>query len=279
MPAASKLVYDHAWRLFEQGYLAKSQNESEQALRQFQMSDLPSAAKFRLLDSEVMLYRGMYDGALDTLGAYREFGNRDGSIKKLAIESVAYIRQGQSSLAAEKITQAQAMCNAAITESCGDVLSAKAILAIKAGHLEEARDYFLQALAFARNENNQWLQANTTLNLGYIALQVDHYDEAVDWSKDSYQRSIAFGFENIAQGAAGNLGWAYYQLGDAERALKQFLDAEKSAERLGNSHYELKWVSTAGYIYQDSGDLPGASEAFRHALYLARERSTAKKTS
>ena len=271
MPAEAQLVYDHAWRLFEQGYLAKSQSESELAFHQFQISDPAAAAKFRLLDAEAMLYRGMYDGALDALGSYRKFGNQDGLIEKLAIEAVAYTRQGQLSLAREKIAQAQSMCGATAAPACGEVLSAQAILAIKVGHLEDARDLFLKTLVFARGNKDRWLEANTTLNLGYIALQVDHYDEAVDWSTASYQRALAFGFENIAQGAAGNLGWAYYQLGDEERALKQFLDAEKTAERLGNSHYELKWLSTAGYIYQDSGNLMGASEAFRQALDLARK--------
>jgi len=271
VPAAAKRAYDHAWRLFEQGYLAASQRESELAFRQFQISDPSSAAKFRLLDAEAMLYRGMYDDSLSTLNSDYEFGNRDSAVEKLAIEAVAYTRQGQLTLAGDRIAQAQAMCIAWIAQSCGEVLSARALLAIKVGNLDEARAFFLKALAFARADNDRWLEANTVLNLGYIALQVDHYDEAVDWSKTSYDRAVAFGFENIAQGAAGNLGWAYYQLGDRERALKQFIDAEHSAERLGNSRYELKWVSTAGYIYQDAGDYTQASQSFRQALYLARK--------
>ncbi len=270
-PSTAKLAYDHAWRLFEQGYLAKSQSESEQAFQQFRISDPVSAARFSVLDAEAMLYRGMYDGALHTLESYRGFGSRDNLVEKLSIEAVAYTRQGQVTLAGDRIAQAQAMCDAERMESCGGVPSARAILAIKGGRLDEARELFLKALAFARNDNDRWLEANTTLNLGYIALQLDHYDEAVDWSKTSYDSAVAFGFENIAQIAAGNLGWAYYQLGDSDRALKQFLDAEKSAERLGSSRYELKWLSTAGYIYQDSGDYTQASESFRQSLYLARK--------
>ena len=53
----------------------------------------------------------------------------------------------------------------------------------------------------------------------------------------SRQRSalLGAGAEDLEQNAAGNLGWAYFQLGDDERALQQFLKAEKSAAALATS--------------------------------------------
>ncbi|MGA3081175.1 MAG: CHAT domain-containing protein [Terracidiphilus sp.] len=109
------------------------------------------------------------------------------------------------------------------------------------------------------------------MNLGFTALQIDHYDEAVDWSRSAYRTAVELGYENFAQGAAGNLGWAYFQLGDSERALKQFLEAEKSSTRLGNLRYELKWISTTGYVYQATGDQTRAMQSYRQALDLARQ--------
>jgi len=38
----------------------------------------------------------------------------------------------------------------------------------------------------------------------------------------------------MAQGVSGNLGWAYYQLGDDDRALELYLEAENTAARLGD---------------------------------------------
>ena len=141
----------------------------------------------------------------------------------------------------------------------------------KAGQFPQARQSFLQALAFARSHHDPWLEAEATLNLGYIAMQVNHFDESVDWSTSAHQEAARSGYENFAQIAAGNLGWAYYQLGDDERALDQFLDAEKAAARLGNLRYELKWLSTAGYVYRDSGDWTRAAQSYRQALDLARQ--------
>jgi CHAT domain-containing protein len=271
LPGRAQAEYNHAWHLFQQGYLAKSQLEAELAYKQFQISDPQWATKFQLLEAESMLYRGMYDGALSVLGAYRDSESQEGTLQKLAIEVFALIHQEQLPVASQKLAQAEAICSTADFKTCGEVLSARAILELKYGQFARARQSFLKILSFAGSHQDTWLKANTTLNLGYIALQVDHYDEAVDWSRSAYQSAITLGYENIAQGAAGNLGWAYYQLGDDERALEQFVQAEKSAERLGNIRYELKWLSTAGYVYRDTLDLPRATESYRQALYLARQ--------
>ncbi len=93
----------------------------------------------------------------------------------------------------------------------------------------------------------------------------------LEWSNSAYREAVRYGYENSVQIAAGNLGWSYYELGDEERALKQFLDAEKSAVRLGNIRYELRWLSTAGYVYSDSGDWDRATRSYRQALNLAQQ--------
>jgi CHAT domain-containing protein/Tfp pilus assembly protein PilF len=82
---------------------------------------------------------------------------------------------------------------------------------------------------------------------------------------------MELGAEGLAQIASGNLGWAYYQLGDNERALEHFLEAEKAATRLGDFHTELKWLSNAGYVYHDTGDPIRATQSYRRALYLAKQ--------
>jgi CHAT domain-containing protein len=126
-------------------------------------------------------------------------------------------------------------------------------------------------LAFAQAHQDRFLAANASMNLGWAALQVGHFDEGADWSRAAYLAAAKLGAEDLAQTALGNLGWAYYQLGDGDRALEQFSAAEKSAERLGDVSDELLWISTSGYVYRDTGDLPRATESYRQALALARQ--------
>lgn len=271
-PATAQAAYDHAWRMFQSGYLALSQQEAESAARKFQASDPSWASRFTLLEADSMLRRGMYEDSLRVLSTYRSSAAGDaGTVEKLAIEAVALTRQQHLQAADQRLTQAETICRSADFAACGNVVAARGIFEAKLGQFTQARQTFLQALSFARSHRDPWLEATTTLNLGFVAMQVNHYDEAVGWSNSAYREAIRYGYENSIQIAAGNLGWSYYELGDDDRALEQFLDAEKSAARLGNFRYELKWLSTAGYVYSDSGDWARAAQSYRQALVLARQ--------
>jgi len=265
-PDSAQAAYDHAWTLFLHGKLADSQRESEQGYRQFQIADPVWASKFQLLEAESMVVRGLYPGALRLLAAYPTSNGPEGTVSKLAIEAVALTRQRQSADADQKLTQAEVLCKSA----CGDVLRARGTLATRQGQPALARRYYLDTVAFARSHHDRFLEASASLNLGWAALQIDHFDEAVDWSRIAYQAANDLGAEDLAQLALGNLGWAYYQLGDDERALDIFLEAEKSAEKLGDVRRELIWTSTAGYVYRDSGDLDRATHSYQQALSLAK---------
>ncbi len=271
-PTTAQAAYDHAWRLFQSGYLAMSQQEAESAAKQFQISDPSWASRFTLLEADSMLRRGMYEDALHLTSA---LGNsltpNAGAIEKLAIEAVALTRQQQLKAADLRLTQAEAICRASTFASCGNVLAARGIFESKLGQVVQARQAFLQALSFARSHRDPWLEASTTLNLGFIAMQVDHYDEAVDWSNSAYEEALRFGYENTAEGAAGNLGWAYFQLGDDERALDKFNAAERDAARLGSVRNQLRWLGDAAYVYLNSGDWDRAANSCRQALNLARQ--------
>lgn len=267
----AQIEYSHAWRLFEQGYLTNCQHEAELGYKAFRLADPRWAERFLLLESEAMLYRGLYDQSLNLLNGFRDVSGREGLVRKLTIEAIASTRQQQLQRAEHSLDEAEKNCAAETVEACGEVFSARAILDLKRGQSAEARQQFLNGLSFARSHRDPYLQAQAALNLGYIALQADRYDEAVDWSRLAYRAASTSGYENTMQIAAGNLGWAYYQLGDRERALEQFQQAEKSAERIGNVRYQLKWLSTAGYIYLDGEDFERAEGDYRRALYLARQ--------
>jgi CHAT domain-containing protein len=270
-PGGAQVAYDHAWKLFQQGRLVDSQQEAKEGYRYFRISNPEWASKFQLLEAEAMVWRGMYDGALQVLSTYQNSSDRDGMILKLVFEAVAYTHQQQPSLAVQRLTQAESLCESFEYSTCGEVLRARGNLAIKQGQLSQGRQYFSDTLAFAQTHHDRFLEAGASLNLGFAALQTDRYDEAMDWSESAYREANEMGSEGLAQLALGNVGWAYFQLGDDERALQQFLEAEKSATRLGNLRDELKWISDAGYVYHDSDDSTHATQSYHRALDLARQ--------
>lgn len=265
-------MYAHALKLFQHGYLEESQREAELSYLRFEQSDPTAAARFQVLAAESMVYRRMSSDALKSLADFRANPADHGLIvSELAVRAIALKREEHSVEAHRELAKADEICRNEDLVDCGDASGANGVLDVEEGELEAARQAFVEQLNLARSHKDMWRQATANSNLGWVALHLNHFDEAVDWSTKARKQAEQLGAENMAQVASGNLGWAFYQLGDYERALEEFLDAQKGAARLGNFGAELGWISTAGYVYRDSGNLDRAAESYRQALNLARQ--------
>ena len=218
-----------------------------------------------------MLYRGLYADSLAALSNLDpSTGDPDDRLQQLITEAVSLAHLHSIAHARQRLAQADAICSATALEACGEVLGAHGILAMERGQLSDARQAFLSSLAFAQQHHDLNLESNARLNLGTVALQDNHFDEAVNWSQQAYASSLAMGNRNRAQIALGNLGWAYFELGDSERALPLFREAERQATQLGNIRNRVKWLTTTGYVYQNTGDWMRAAQFYGQVLDLAR---------
>jgi CHAT domain-containing protein/Tfp pilus assembly protein PilF len=270
--ASPQSAYDHAWLLFVRGDLENSQLEAQREYARFRFSDRLWASRLRLVAAEAMVARGTNDDALQLLAAYQPIPeDRGEEVQDLAIEAVALTRQQQTSLADQKLNQAELICRGSAYSSCGEVLRARGILAGEQGKLAEARQYYVDTLAFANSHRDKFLAATAVLNLGWTAMQVDHFDEAMDWLRSARPMCAELGAEALAERASGNLGWAYLNLGDGERALELFVDATRSAAQRGDNRSELGWITTAGYVYRRNGDIERAAQSYRRSLKLATD--------
>jgi CHAT domain-containing protein/Tfp pilus assembly protein PilF len=214
----------------------------------------------------------MYEDALHLLASdHRDYSHPEETIRKLAIEADALTRQQRLPDAARRLSQAEELCQRSKYASCGYLLRTRGLWDVRNGDALAARRYFIDSLFFARAHQDRWAEVGALNNLGFAAMQVGRFDEAVDWLGSAYQAAVELDSAYWAQLVVGNLGWAYYQLGDDERALQQFVEAEKNAMRLGDIHHELKWISNAGYVYSDIGDLARAAQSYRQALDLAKK--------
>ncbi len=271
-PLNAQTEYSDARQLFLRGYLEKCQLQAAQGSHRHLASDPTLASKFQLLEAEAMVWRGLSEDALRILSTLTPSAHDpDTLIQKLTIEGVALTHLQQFAEANQKLVEAESICSRAVQANCGGVLRARGILAMEQGHASEARQLLLDSLFFARTHHDRWLETTALLNLGWTCLQTDHYDEAVDWSRAAYREAQALGGEDLAQSASGNLGWAYYQLGDDERSQELLLDAERRATALGVTDVAIKWLITAGHIYQDTRDFERAVRSYHQALDLAKQ--------
>lgn len=277
-PEGAQSVYRDALRLFQQGRLAQAHTEAEAGWERYRQSDPVWAGAFQLLYARVLLNEAedesQYRNVLNLLALNPNPGSTDEKIQRLSLEAATFAFLGEPKAAEQSLTEAETLCGGADFVACGGVLTTRGMLAGlqgQQGQRDQERGFYLQAFNFARSHKDTWRQANTGQHLGYMALHADRPDEAIDWSRATAKTAAQHGYDDLAQKAAGNLGFAYYQLGDNERALEQFEQAEKAAADLEDFGDEQIWLSDASYVYRDRGDLDRAAELGRKALALARK--------
>jgi CHAT domain-containing protein len=192
------------------------------------------------------------------------------TVRKKRLEGLAYADLHRFTEAEQKLGQAEQMCAASYHPPCVDVALARGELEMERGRFGQAQLAFEQALTRARAGSNAYGEANALLSLSWAALQQEHFDEALDWSNGAYRQSIAVDATAISQVALGNQGWAYYRLGEPEKALGLLLEAKERASQIGAITDEVKWLTTAGYVYLDAHDYVAARRSYQQALELAQ---------
>ena len=76
--------------------------------------------------------------------------------------------------------------------------------------------------------------------------------------KDDYKAS--------QEKAKGNLAWSYYKLGDFDRALQLFSEAEQEVRTLGAGYEQIRWRNNLGLIHEQTGQLNQAARTTARRL-------------
>jgi CHAT domain-containing protein/Flp pilus assembly protein TadD len=271
-PHDPQTAFEHSRQTFMHGNLEKSQAEAHRQCERFRNSSPEWAWKFRILEAECLMWRGMSRDALALLNTQSTPPTaREAVVEMLAIEGVTYAREHLFAEAERSLIQAEQLCAVVVDPICGNVVRARGIVAIERGQLALARKLFEDTLYFARAHSDQFLEATALLNLGASSLREHHFDEAIDWLEPAGALSTNLGAESIALKAAGNLGWAYYNLGDSERALELSHEAERRAVEIGDVFDELSWITNSGYVYADALDFSNAKQSYLQGLGLAKQ--------
>ncbi len=265
-----QVVFDNAMSTFQHGDMEAAANEAEAGYKKFHQFNGDWAWQFTILKAKVMRWRGANDEVLKLLTS-QPGPQPSGSlaVEKLRLESVAYVSLRRYQEAERGLAQAESLCASSDYPSCTDVIRTRGILEMSRSNYPEARRQFALALASARSRGDEFLEANASLDLSWWADRQAHFDEALDWADAARRIAVPRGFDGIAQTALGNEGWAYYKLGDTERARQLTIEAWNEAKKHGDQDDEVKWLTNAGLIDMDAGDLSDAESTFHSALDLA----------
>ncbi len=268
-------AFDHAYKTLLHGNLIQAQDEAHRECRRFQNSSSEWAWKFRTLEAKAMLHRGLYEDALNLLkSAPLPSHQPDLVIPILTIAGLADVNTHRFSEAERSLNEAARLCDTSAAASCGYVLQARGLLASERNESLSAEQLFERSLAFARAHGDSFLESDSLLNLGYESLAQGHFDEAIDRSEAAYQIAKTIDAQILELITQGNIGWAYYKLGDSEKALQLFLDAEKLARALGDLYEQGIWLTDAGYVYMGARNVDLAEKSLLQALEVEQRANS-----
>ncbi|HUN88060.1 MAG TPA: CHAT domain-containing protein [Terriglobales bacterium] len=257
-------------RAFRNGDVAEAEKEAEAGYSQFHSRGADWAWKFLLLRADALAWRGMNEQVLVLLASEKTQPPNDLTIRKTRVEGAAYAAIHRFGEAELKFGDAEKLCRNSISADCTDVLLERGLMEMNRGDFIAAKNCFGQALTLARENGNSFKEANALMDLGWSALQQEHYDETMDWSDAAYKHAAMIDAGHIAQNALGNEGWAFYKLGDYEKALALFLEARDRARKIGATSFEVTWLTNIGYVYLDSGDFAKAEQYYKQSLEMAQ---------
>ena len=264
-------VLEHAKQTYEHGDMMAVTEQAEKGYGEFGKISAEWAWQFAILRAKGVYRRGMYDQALDLLASEPSPpSSGDLAVQRQRLEAAIYASLHKFPEAEQRIQQAGRLC---VTDlpACRDMDATLGKLEMEHAHYAEARTFFERNLVSARARGDRFQEANALLDLSWSALWQAHFDEALDWAYSSREISRANNFGGNIEMALGNMGWAYYKLGDTEKAGGMFPEAAQRAGTLGNTAHQVMWLQASSYVYLDERRISDADQSSRQAVNLARE--------
>jgi CHAT domain-containing protein len=253
---------------FLHGNLDVAHQRADKARRDYSAVHPDWATKFSLLDAEILIYQGRRLDVIALLNApgvsYPVAG--DDAIKRNLLCALAHAGLGQAQQADLELEQARSLSGVSKSKLKDEVLGTEALVQIDRDHLPEAAQLFRESLLAARARRDSFVEATDLLNLGFLSLRLEHYDEALVLLTQASDFARPIQAQPIIQEALGNMGVAYSALGDFEKALSNFEQAQQVARQAGTTSAQIDWLWSAGSAYYNLGNLEAATKCYQQAL-------------
>ena len=133
---------------------------------------------------------------------------------------------------------------------------------------DEARAHYLLALDLFRELGHHAGQAQTQVNLSWLASVQGRPAEALEHSHLSLQQYYAAGSREGQANALNNVGWYLAELGDYDQALGYCQQALALVCELGDLSTQAHIWDSLGYIYRHLDRHPEAVGCYQHAILL-----------
>jgi CHAT domain-containing protein len=274
-------LFESAYADYLHSKFATASELAQQGISRFaasgSKSDSEWSLKFRLLAAEILIDQ---DRELDALTILTGQPIPDASWGDMAIKwkllcALAHRRAGQQELAEHELAEAREAAVSARSRLMADVLWTEGLALRSAGNFDEADQKFRSSLTALGDHDDVLLKANILVDLAFNCQLRDRYSESLDWSIRAIGYARPLQATRQLEMALGNAGWAYQNLGDFDRALVTFQEADQRAQEIGLIRHRSIWLQNTGLAEYRLGDLQKAKEyeeqALRSALTLPHD--------
>src|SRR5580658_3564944 len=270
IPPAAR--YRDAQLKFQQGDLPGASQESEIAYKQLSAQNPELSWRFRVLNAEVLVWRGLSKDAIELLGpeAPAAFAVEDIGVRREIVLGLAYSYLQEFDEAIRHIDLAEQLANLHQPGLLGEVMLTRGTFSVLRHDYSSAEASFRLSLKIARQQNQTFLASKALGSLGNVTMREEHYDESIDWDDQALELSRSLGARIATAKILGNIGWDYYKMGDRETALEHFVQAEKDSAQLGLQRDQLIWLTNVGTVEYDERSYDSARRDFNAALVLAQ---------
>jgi CHAT domain-containing protein len=269
----AEALYQDAHLKLQQGDLLAASRESDAGYREFSGRNDEWAWRFRVLEAEVFVWRGLSADALQLLepALPPALSSGDIAVRREMVRSLAYGFQQKFAEADEHLGLADHLARSNVPDLLGEIMLGRGTLEVLRGDPQAAEPAFRQSLQIAQRTNQRFLQAKALGSLGLVAMKQERYDESIDWNAQALSLSQSLGAETATEKILGNTGWSYYKMGDLDRALSLFTQAQQAAAQLGATTDEALWLTDIGNVEYDQRSYVAAERDYQQALALARK--------
>ncbi len=267
------VTYDQAYQNFVQGNLSIAREQAHAVNLRLAGLDVPHAWQALLLEANVLFWQGDYKASLALLGPElpAQLAHDQMAVLRHTLRGIAQARLGQFLLAESELREAEKLCQISQCILDGEIARAQGVLVMARGNdLDQAEKFYRKSFTIARQRNDRFLEATALVNLGWVDLHRERYDSSIDWANASLQASHSINARQLIEVVSGNLGWAYYKMGDLARSLEQYQEAERQAKDLGIDVDRTAWLGNIGRVYFETGQFSLAEQYYQQALQLAQ---------
>ena len=228
--------------------------------------------RFRVLNAEILLRQGKSKESLEALEVDppKQFAAGDIAIRRRMAQGAASSFLSRFGDSEKFLTDAESLARESQPELLGEIYLRKGTLAFLRGNQAEAQSEYRRALQISRAQRDPFLEAASLGSLGLVATKQEHYDESIDWNQAALQLSQSIGAKDSVALILGNMGWSYFEMGDYDRSLALFKQADLASAKLGSVSAQIDWEINIGNVYYQSHDYGSAERAYRTSLDLAK---------